>query len=158
MSRHFPNVEQVSAWVIEQLPPDLSADGRWLDSSLTAAQRADPERVARFCLEIVEKAYKPDLKVDGPLSEFLGIADDAGTGDRVASTQSHPVRMPGGKSLVNLASLARLNQRQTSLEPLSVRMLKRQGAKRATSDTQHRVTEITYGLDRFLKELGTMSR
>ena len=71
LSRPFPNIEQVSAWVIEQLPPDLSADGRWLDSSLTAVQRADPERVARLCLEIVEKAYAPDLKVDGPLSEFL---------------------------------------------------------------------------------------
>ena len=81
-----PEYHQISLWVIEQLPPDLSADGRWLDASLTAVQRADPERVARFCLEMVEKAYKPDLKVDGPLSEFLGITDDAGRRPRGLNT------------------------------------------------------------------------
>ena len=75
----------------------------------------------------------------------------------VSSGQEHvPVGYTG---IVALVAVRRQEESTSALvEPLSVPMLKRQGAKRATSDIQHRVTEITYGLDRFLKKLGTMSR
>ena len=33
-------------------------------------------------MEIVEKAFKPDLKVEGHLSEFLGLATDSKSNGR----------------------------------------------------------------------------
>lgn len=73
LSRRFATLEDVSRWIIKQLPSDLSVHGGWLSESLTLDQFGDPNVVARLCLGIVEKAYKPDADVENSRPVFSGI-------------------------------------------------------------------------------------
>ena len=80
LERPFKTQRKVSEWVISQLPPDLAADGRRLEDTLTVAQFGDPEVVARLCFTIVQKAHSKVSNTKGGMAEFLGQMSDAAPG------------------------------------------------------------------------------
>ena len=68
LRRPFPAADgSLGAWIVQQMPESLAADGRRLVSTLTVAQLSDGSAVASACIAIVASGQKPSIKY-GPLS------------------------------------------------------------------------------------------
>ena len=77
LDRPFTDRSAISRWIIQQLPPALSVDGRSLLRTMTAAQLADTPGVTDVCIDLVSAANDSNKNFKG-VTEMIGAAIPGG--------------------------------------------------------------------------------
>jgi hypothetical protein len=82
LDRPFTDRSAISRWIIQQLPPALSVDGRSLLRTMTAAQLADTPGVTDVCIDLVSAANDSNKNFKD-VTEMIGAAIPLAASSRV---------------------------------------------------------------------------